>query len=126
LEWNEWFYSVKWAVGKQADSNQDPKAHVIPKPPSSASLFQCFMEEKYNKFFFNLICGIHPHKTDDHLADGKVTKVTVIQENLFATRTDNNQSFDQCVYHRNKYGLPDLHFKYGDSAPTCPVQLQSR
>jgi hypothetical protein len=30
------------------------------------------------------------------------------------------------VYHRNKYGLPDLRFKYGDNAPTCLVKLQSR
>jgi hypothetical protein len=39
-EWNEWFHSVKWEDGKQADSNQDPDAHIIEKPPSSASLFQ--------------------------------------------------------------------------------------
>jgi hypothetical protein len=84
------------------------------------------MEEKYNNFFFDLVCGIHPYETKDHPADGKITKVTVIPEDLFATRTDYNQSFNQCEYHRNKYGLPDLHFKYGDSAPTCPVQLQSR
>jgi hypothetical protein len=59
-EWNEWFYSVKWEDGKQADPNQEPDAHIIEKPPSSASLFQRFMEEKYNKFFFDLIRGIHP------------------------------------------------------------------
>jgi hypothetical protein len=33
LEWNEWFYSVKWADGQQADPNQDPNAHVVEKPP---------------------------------------------------------------------------------------------
>jgi hypothetical protein len=126
LEWNEWFYSVKWADGKQADPNQDPEAHVLPKPPSSASLFQCFMEEKYNNFFFDLIHGIHPYETEDPFADDEVTKVTVIPEDLFATRTDYNQSFDQRVYRCNKFGLPDLCFKNGDSAPTCPVQLQSR
>jgi hypothetical protein len=36
------------------------------------------MEEKYNKFFFDLIHGIHPYETEDHLADGEITKVTVI------------------------------------------------
>jgi alpha-L-arabinofuranosidase len=39
-EWNEWFCSVKSEDGKQADPNQDPDAHIIAKPPSSASLFQ--------------------------------------------------------------------------------------
>jgi hypothetical protein len=39
-EWNEWFYSVQWEDGRQADPNQDPDAHIIEKPPSSASLFQ--------------------------------------------------------------------------------------
>jgi hypothetical protein len=85
LEWNEWFRTVQWANGEQADPNQDPEAHIVPKPPSSASLFQCFMEEKYNKFFFDLICGIHPYETEDHPADGEVTKVTLITEDLFAT-----------------------------------------
>jgi hypothetical protein len=82
------------------------------------------MEEKYNKVFFDLIHGIHPYETEDNPADSEVTKVTVIPEDLFATRTDYNQLFDQRMYHRNKFGLPDLCFKYGDSAPTCPVQLQ--
>jgi hypothetical protein len=125
-EWNEWFCSVKWEDGKQADPNQDPDTHIIEKPPSSASLFQRFMEEKYNKFFFDLIHGIHPYKEEDDSSNEGVTKVTVIPEDLFATPTEYNQAFDQRVYHRNKYGLPDLRFKYGDHAPTCPVQLQSR
>jgi hypothetical protein len=125
-EWNEWFCSVKWEDGKQADPNQDPDAHIIKKPPSSANLFQRFMEEKYNKFFFDLIRGIHPYKEEDDSSEDGVTKVTVIPEDLFMTRTEYNQSFDQSVYHRNKYGLPDLRFKYGAHAPTCPVQLQSR
>jgi hypothetical protein len=43
------------------------------------------MEENYNKFFFDLICGIHPYKTEDHPADGEITKVTVIPEDLFTT-----------------------------------------
>jgi hypothetical protein len=117
---------VKWEDGKQADPNQDPDAHIIEKPPSSASLFQRFMEEKYNKFFFDLIRGIRPYEEEDHSSDEGITKVTVIPEDLFATRTEYNQAFDQRVYHRIKYGLPDLHFKYGHHAPTCPVQLQSR
>jgi hypothetical protein len=98
-EWNEWFRSVKWEDGKQADPNQDPDAHIIKKPPSSASLFQRFMEEKYNKFFFDLIRGIHPYEEEDHSSDEGVTKVTVIPEDLFATRTEYNQAFDQRVYH---------------------------
>jgi hypothetical protein len=97
---------------------------VVEKPPSSANFFQPFMAEKYNKIVFDLIHGIHPYEEDDQSSDGEVTKV-VIPEDLFATRTDFNQSFDQHVYHRKMYGLPDLHFKYGDSAPSCPVQLQS-
>jgi hypothetical protein len=117
---------VKWEDGKQADPNQDPDAHIIEKPPSSANLFQRFMEEKYNKFFFDLIRGIHPYEEEDHSSNEGVTKVTVIPEDLFATSTEYNQAFDQHVYHRNKYGLPDLRFKYGHHAPTCPVQLQSR
>jgi hypothetical protein len=125
-EWNEWFYSVRWEDGQQADPNQDSDAHIIEKPPSSANLFQRFMEEKYNKFFFDLIHGIHPYEEEDHSSKNDVTKITVIPEDLFATRMKYNQSFDQQVYHRNKYGLPDLRFKYGDNAPTCPVQLQSR
>jgi hypothetical protein len=124
-EWNEWFYSVKWEDRKQADPNQDPDSHIIETPPSSASLFQRFMEEKYNNFFFDLIRGIHPYEEDDDASEEGVAKVTVIPEDLFATRTEYNQSFDQHVYHRNKYGLLDLRFKYGDHAPTCPVQLQS-
>jgi hypothetical protein len=116
---------VKWEDGKQADPNQDPDTHIIEKPPSSASLFQRFMEEKYNKFFFDLIPGIHPYEEDDHSSEDSMTKVTVIPEDLFATRTEYNQSFDQHMYHRNKYGLLDLHFKYGNNARTCPVQLQS-
>jgi hypothetical protein len=83
------------------------------------------MEEKYNKFFFDLIRGIHPYEEEDHSSEDGVTKVTVIPEDLFATCTECNQLFDQQVYHRNKYGLPDLRFKYGNNAPTCPVQLQS-
>jgi hypothetical protein len=84
------------------------------------------MEEKYNKFFFDLVRGIHPYKEEDHSSEEGVTKVTVIAEDLFATCTDYDQSFDQQVYHRNKYGLPYLCFKYSNNAPTCPVQLQSR
>jgi hypothetical protein len=84
------------------------------------------MEEKYNKFFFDLIRGIHPYEEEDDSSEDGVTKVMVIPDDLFMTRTEYNQSFDQRVYHRNKYGLPDLRFKYGAHAPTCPVQLQSR
>jgi hypothetical protein len=94
-EWNECFYSVKWEDGKQADPYQDPDAHIIEKPPSSASLFQRFMEEKYNKFFFDLIHGIHPYKEEDHSSEDGITKVTVIPEDLFTTRTEYNQSFEQ-------------------------------
>jgi hypothetical protein len=65
---------VKWADGKQADPNHDPKAHVVETTPSSASLFQRFMEEKYNKFYFDLVCGIHPYKEEDDLAESEVTK----------------------------------------------------
>jgi hypothetical protein len=115
--------TLKWADGKQADPNQDPDVHIIDQPPSSASLFQRFMEEKYNKFFFNPIRGIHPYDEEDHSSEEGITKVTVIPEDLFTTRTEYNQSFDQRMYHRNKYGLPELRFKYGNSAPTCPVQL---
>jgi hypothetical protein len=74
-EWNEWFYSVKWANGKQADPSQDPDAQIIEKPPSLANLFQRFMEEKYNKFFFDLVRGIHPYKEEDHSSKEGVTKV---------------------------------------------------
>jgi hypothetical protein len=85
LEWNQWFHSVKWANGKQADPNHDHDAHVVEELPSSASLFQQFMEEKYGKFFFHLVCGIHPYEEEDNLAEGEVTKVTVIPEDLFAS-----------------------------------------
>jgi hypothetical protein len=84
-EWNEWFYSVKCEDGKQANPNQDPDAHIIEKPPSSASLFQLFMEENYNKFFFDLIRGIHPYEEEDDASEDGITKVTVIPEDLFAT-----------------------------------------
>jgi hypothetical protein len=86
--WNEWFHSVKWEDGKQADPNQDPDAHIIKKPPSLANLFQRFMEEKYNKFFFDLIRGIQAYEEEDHSSDEGITKVTVIPEDLFATRTE--------------------------------------
>jgi hypothetical protein len=79
-EWNKWFCSVKWEDGKQADPDQSPDAHIIEKQPSSASLFQRFMEEKYNKFFFDLIRGIHPYEEEDDASEDGVTKVTVIPE----------------------------------------------
>jgi hypothetical protein len=74
------------------------------------------MEEKYNKFFFDLVQGIHPYAEEDDSSEGEVTKLTVIPEDLFATWMEYNQSFDQHMYHQNKYGLPDLHCKYGNSA----------
>jgi hypothetical protein len=45
-EWNEWFHAVQWANGKQADPNQEPEAHVDPKPPISANPLPRFMEGK--------------------------------------------------------------------------------
>jgi hypothetical protein len=47
------------------------------------------MEEKYNKFFFDLIHGIHPYEEEDPSSDEVVTKVTVIPEDLFTTCTIN-------------------------------------
>jgi PAB1-binding protein PBP1 len=67
-------HSVKRADRKQADQDPDPEAHVVEKPPSSANLFQRFTEEKYNKFFFDLVHGIHPYEEEEDPSEDEVTR----------------------------------------------------
>jgi hypothetical protein len=97
-EWDDWFYSVEWADEQEADPNYDPYAYIEKNSKLSADLFQRFMDDKYSKFYFELINGLHPYKPEEADPNEAPSRTTTLLEDLFTVKSTSWILFDCVIY----------------------------
>jgi hypothetical protein len=119
--WDEWFYSVKWADGRKAKRNYDPHRWIDDATRLNVALFDKFMREKYDRHLWSLLTSA-PTNTPDV----RRPRHPGLPTDLFTVASQRLSLFDTTIYLRNKYGLPCLRSKYGDVAPTKPVDITPR
>jgi hypothetical protein len=102
-----------------APPDESTKDHCLLRESAmSAYAFQCFLQHRYDAFD---VANSHvPEMSDD---DGLNPKVMVLPKDLFEVKSVSSGRFDGTKYQHNKYGIPDLHSKYKEAAPTKPVRI---
>jgi len=87
----------------------------------NVALFEKFMREKYDRHLWSLLTSA-PTDTPDV----RRPRHPGLPTDLFTVASQRSSLFDTTIYRRNKYGLPCLRSKYGDVAPTKPVDITPR